>query len=199
LPTTQKEATTMTNVPPPSKPVPSKGAAKDDRSIENDAEPSSNTLAWAMDRANYYWKYGMDDQRILRLTQCRQLQDVWLACRESQKDRLQLEDFPAGIRMVRYFDWRYYPEDKACLREEHAVWACRGIAMQCGGDVVHLRRCLKQQGKEAVLSTSDTSYEEAKKDSVCGDLQEKLGRCVTLKVGEFEARQRDRNESKRVP
>jgi hypothetical protein len=148
----------------------------------------------------------MDDQRLHRLQQCRVLQEVLSDCRrqsstsvsrnpsgaskdkdtDATRRRLELEDVPAGIRMVKYFNWRDWqaPEtatsdnnnndgnsnesntkskkggNNHCLREEHAVWACRGVALSCGAPLAQLKSCFDENGADAVLaSTNQTAYE----------------------------------------
>jgi len=140
----------------------------------------------------------MDEQRLERLKQCRLLQDALLACRRSkQSDRQQLEDFPAGIRMVRYFHWRnIHDYDEHCQRELHAVWACRGIALGCGADVIRMRNCFNEQGPATILNQSNAGYENMKETMPCADLQRTLGRCVAKEATELE--QRNRNRSKQA-
>ena len=137
----------------------------------------------------------MDGQRMERLKQCRLLQDALSACRSKQKDRQQLEDFPEGIRMVRYFDWRnVHDYDEHCQREQHAVWACRGIALGCGGDVVRVCRCFQEQGPDTVLDQCNSAYENNNDTLPCADLQWKLGRCVAVEATKMEQRKRSLSE-----
>ena len=132
--------------------------------------------------------------------------------------RAQLEDFPMGIRMMRYFLWRDMPDDPSgrrppCLREEHALWACRGVALQCGPDLIRLRDCFKEQGPERILSQGMTAYEtktknntkdEKKGDSSsenknkfsCLDFQTKLGSCIGQNAKALEERVQKRQQLK---
>jgi hypothetical protein len=105
----------------------------------------------------------------------------------SPPPRRQLEDFPEGIRMLRYFGWRnrivndenqdrdsygiagVVPSNKSssnddpCAREVHAVWACRAVALQCGSHLQQLKSCFDQHDEKPnanhVLSTSETAYD----------------------------------------
>ena len=147
----------------------------------------------------------MDEQRKSRLGQCRKLEQVLQECRESSSHRLpsseqrqQLEDFPMGIRMVRYFDWRDQLSNN-CVREEHAVWACRAVGLQCGPDLVAVRECFRRKGPATVLAQPDTAYElitasesSTKNNAVCKDLQQQLGACVRDKAVALEERMRSR-------
>jgi hypothetical protein len=143
----------------------------------------------------------MDQQRHERLAQCRSLESVLADChaqRTTTKTRTQLEDIPAGIRMVRYFDWRDVP-DPHCQREAHAVWACRAVALQCGGELLKVRDCFHQTlpTKTTILeypngtaaynpssspsSSKDDFVQDEGTDAVvpCARLQQSLGRCVS--------------------
>lgn len=158
---------------------------------------SNNSLSWFTSMQSL-WNDSMDEQRIERLQQCRALEDVLTECRRKAKkknqDRVHLEDIPGGIRMIRYFDWRnVHDYDSKCTREIHAVWACRGIALQCGSELVELRSCfhavqapvdndpnVKNYG--AVLDCSQTAYEnkniKMSKEIPCRSFQERIGRCI---------------------
>jgi hypothetical protein len=162
------------------------------------ATPDTPSASW-LDTAQYYWKYGMDDQRLQRLQQCRILERTLQACRDRNVSRPSLEEFPGGIRMIRYFDWRGYEGDDSCQRELHSVWACRGVGLQCGSDVVKLRHCFQEVGSDAVLRDVDESagnaYETLNERAVCGEWQYQVGQCVARNAAELEARQRLRNSA----
>lgn len=104
--------------------------------------------------------------------------------------RLDMEDCVAGIRMVKYFDWRessptrVYGEDDTtqantlvsvkavpkepesnipptCAREIHSSWACRAVSLACSPDVIGLRNCFKEIGvKDEILSVPYFGYQE---------------------------------------
>jgi hypothetical protein len=194
----------------------------------------------------------MDDQRLHRLQQCRVLQEVLSDCRRqsssssrdtsststnkdtdtTRRRRLELEDVPAGIRMVKYFNWRDWqaPEtvtadnnnndgssnksntkskkggNNHCLREEHAVWACRGVALSCGAPLAQLKSCFDETpgGVDAVLaSTNQTAYEPEYKagnndnsdqtnktsKTPCQWQQQALGDCVAAAAVQLQERQ----------
>lgn len=141
-----------------------------------------------------------DVQRLDRLRQCRILEEIMAECRRARKtkskqeERAHLEDCPNGIRMLRYFDWRnVHDYDRKCSREQHAVWACRAGALQCGGDLVQLRTCFDEvqeplpdnpnvKNHGAVLRCSASAYEakpkHAGREIPCRTLQEQMGKCV---------------------
>lgn len=148
----------------------------------------------------------MDQARIERLQQCRVLQDTLAQCRKAArknqpgKRRLHLENSPPGIRMTNYFKWRDRHEyDATCQREEHAVWACRAVALGCGADLTELRNCFNEiQGVGndgelanvgAVLKHKRTAYEIGKKSKSasieegeeipCREIQERMGKCIS--------------------
>ena len=137
----------------------------------------------------------LDEQRIERLDQCRILDEILLECKRSkasgQSTTLQLEDVPAGIRMVRYFDWRNLA-DKNCQREEHAVWACRAISLGCGADLVRLRTCFNElPHPTSILENTETAYESktsSKSDFPCRQYQEVVGRCVASNLHDLAQR-----------
>jgi hypothetical protein len=133
-----------------------------------------------------------EDQRLDRLQSCRQLDDLLKTCRQKNSERNQLEDFPLGIRMLRYFDWRHKDEPN-CVREEHALWACRAVALQCGANLVQLRSCFREKGDDAILSETRTSYERTSEDDFsCMDLQRTLGSCVLKKANALARRMDER-------
>jgi len=103
-------------------------------------------------------------------------------------------------------------EEIPCIREEHALWACRAIATGCGKDLVELRNCMKEYGTKSILRCR-SGYEEhgsagttvavndtAEKDRIagdtshstpavpCADLQRKLANCVGVEVRELQQR-----------
>jgi hypothetical protein len=167
----------------------------------------------------------MDDQRLHRLQQCRILQTVLSDCRKSndsnnishRQRKIELEDVPAGIRMVRYFNWRDWKEPSGasdtdndtndsnsnsnnsnhCLREEHAVWACRSVALKCGAPLAQLRSCFTDAGADAVLdSRNRTAYEpddaggaDQTPKTQCQWQQQALGDCVAAAAVQLQERQ----------
>eukprot|EP00977_Amphora_coffeiformis_P003971 scaffold795_cov187-Amphora_coffeaeformis.AAC.12 len=164
----------------------------------------------------------IDAQRIERLKQCQSLQGLLQACREKRPDRAQLEDFPMGIRSVRYFQWRHGNENShtrggasasngtatnSCVREEHALWTCRGVALKCGGEVVRLRDCFQEYSAEELLhpdneatayennnhttnATTTTTMKKKKKITPpCAEFQQALGTCVTQNAAALAERQ----------
>jgi hypothetical protein len=143
----------------------------------------------------------VDEQRMERLQHCRIIEDVYAECRtmskmkSNQERTVHLEDFPAGIRILRYYDWRnVHDYDRKCSREKHALWACRAGALQCGADLVQLRNCFNnaqvpQPGSDpnlknhgAILNTAATAYEPKErnlhKEIPCREFQEKMGTCI---------------------
>lgn len=142
----------------------------------------------------------MDQQRHERLAQCRVLESILADCKAKKTDRTQLEDVPPGIRMVRYYDWRNSP-DPNCQREAHSVWACRAIALKCGGELVQVRNCFQNEldSKHAILEHANGAvYEPSSLDGdisnhPCGRIQRKLGECVAANAKALHARDVARN------
>lgn len=133
-----------------------------------------------------------EDQRMERLQSCRPLDTLLKQCRQKDAERRKLEDFPLGIRMLRYFDWRHQ-EEPNCVREEHALWACRAVALQCGSDLVQLRNCFREKGDSDILSETRTSYEATcENEFSCMELQRKLGSCVLKKANALVRRMDER-------
>ena len=130
-------------------------------------------------------------------------------------DRLQLEDSSPGIRMVNYFKWRQENEYHAtCQREEHALWACRAVALQCGQELMQMRECFNElQGVGtdgqpgdvgAILKHKHTAYEksnnsnnnkksQATDDIPCRVWQEKVGECIATNSKALARRHIERN------
>lgn len=133
----------------------------------------------------------IDSQRLERLKQCQKLEDTLKKCRKGDRDREQLEDYPEGIRMTRYFDFRNQSSEN-CQREVHAVWACRAISLSCGTELVELRRCFIQNTGE-MLTHKETAYESrgnkgASEDFPCKEFQQKVGSCIAKAASELERR-----------
>lgn len=164
---------------------------------ENKSAPSPQatsptiTTSWGWMREK--WDTTMDEQRLDRLQQCQVLTEMLRDCRSGTKNRRHLEDTPTGIRMVRYFDWRDVP-GRNCQREEHAVWACRAVALQCGSQLAVVKSCLDETGLEKVLTAERTGYEKASDtDKVpCLTQQQLMGACVSQAAVELQTRQEER-------
>ena len=125
-----------------------------------------------------------------------------------------LENTPGGIRMLRFFHWRELPAEfphTNCRREEHAVWACRAVAVGCGQPLTQLRDCFDEQGPERILvsryttkgkgANSQTSYTDAplddkKKTKIpCHDYQRAVGTCVASNLHDLQQRVERRNKA----
>ena len=188
----------------------------------------------------------VDEQRMGRLQHCRIIEDVYNECRRfnklvkqqhqqsslssssdtttsTMKRTMQLEDFPPGIRILKYYDWRHMHDyDHKCSREKHAIWACRAGALQCGSHLVQLRNCfndtvrpppgvtdpLHPKNYGAVLSVGTTAYEPSKLKSnemnrdnstnsnriPCREFQESLGLCIATNATALAEREMLRSE-----
>jgi hypothetical protein len=185
-----------------------------DANDESRAAPSSSSW-WS--RMSSTYQETIDDQRMERLAQCQVLAEILKSCRSQQTDRLELEDVPMGIRSVRYFQWRDYktpaaaakkaassstpPPPPSCLREEHALWACRAVALKCGSELVRLRDCFHEQASaSAVLEPPSgggaamplTAYDSSSAVVAlpCGDFQSAMGDCVRRNAVALAERQR---------
>jgi hypothetical protein len=187
----------------------------------------------------------VDEQRIERLQHCRIIEDVYNECRRfnklvKQQQQLQLqpspdtattlkrtmhlEDFPPGIRILKYYDWRnMHDYDHKCSREKHAVWACRAGALQCGAHLVQLRNCfnsavtpppgvvdpISMNNKDygAVLNVASTAYEPSKlkqsnsnADTIpCREFQENMGLCIATNATALAEREMRRSEKTTTP
>jgi hypothetical protein len=269
VPTPTLLATQSSNTPaPPPPPNESASNNNNNNNSSNNSNSSKNSPYSYMNSVRQQITGMMDDQRLHRLQQCRILQEVLSDCRKSsssrsssrssstnqqtdatdtttRRRRLELEDVPAGIRMVRYFNWRDYKAPDVlvgtsdhdtdshkskstkkeirsnnnskqiqnnngnhCLREEHAVWACRSVALQCGAPLAQLKSCFTDAGADAVLdSANQTAYEPdynapetvAKNNSSSGSgtatktpcqwQQQALGDCVAAAAVQLQERQ----------
>lgn len=159
----------------------------------------------------------MDEQRIERLAQCRALEQTYRDCLDNKNNNnRRLEDFPMGIRMVRYFDWRNLDQPqqqqdgveggiriRPCVREEHAVWACRSVALQCGNRLAALKSCFDEAGPDVVLRQStQTAYQSSTANAAelqgipCQTFQQKVGECVSKGTEALAARKKRRQEQR---
>ncbi|GKY92053.1 hypothetical protein MPSEU_000176800 [Mayamaea pseudoterrestris] len=143
------------------------------------------------------------------------------ACDISQQSPLSLENTSAGVRMLRFFHWRELPSDfplhqTACLREEHALWACRAVAVGCGKPLTKLRDCFDKQGASNVLlvaeasrtnpkraaasNTTNTCYESenANANQPCHDMQRAVGTCVASNLYDLQQRVAQRTRQQAV-
>jgi len=132
-----------------------------------------------------------DDQRLERLQQCRQLQNVLANCEATTAaaaatatataNNDAIEEFSDGIRMMKYFGWRGILKQEqgsdqpakqlpvklreaiasSCARERHAMWACRGVAVGCGKELAALKKGFDDHGPLVILHESQTAYEES--------------------------------------
>ena len=124
--------------------------------------------------------------------------------------QLTLENTPGGIRMLRFFHWRELPADfpvHNCRRQEHAVWACRAVAVGCGQPLTQLRDCFDEQGPERILvsrygkgrtqtSYTDASADDRLKQSIpCHEYQRAVGTCVASNLHDLQQRVEQRNKT----
>lgn len=188
-------------------------------STETDNSGDNNENSSWINQAKQWMSLNMDNERIGRLKQCRVLQDTLTACRKNAKlkqvdnDRLHLEASPPGMRMVTFFRWRHVHDyDATCQREEHSLWGCRAVALQCGQELTALRECFSdKQGLcvsgepidvGEILKHKRTAYESSKKikptDVIpCREMQEKLGMCIAENSKALARRHIERNAKER--
>ena len=107
--------------------------------------------------------------------------------------------------MLRFFHWRELPENPAtaCQREEHALWACRAVAVGCGEPLTKLRDCFDAVGPREVLTQKDggcyeSSHQSSKgKQTIpCAEFQEAVGKCVAKNLHELQQRVAQRENGK---
>jgi len=92
---------------------------------------------------------------------------------------------------------------RSCSREQHALWACRAVAVGCGKELGSLKAGFDEVGKWTVLMETRTAYEghqpqpsttEENDSSIpCAQLQSILGRCVQKGGEELLQRIQQRN------
>jgi hypothetical protein len=132
-----------------------------------------------------------------------------------QYDPLSIESFSGGIRTMKYFGWRgilqqpqqpHEDDDPSqqqkqlegripervhnaivhsCSREQHALWACRAVAVGCGKELGSLKAGFDSMGPWNVLFQPRTAYDEKSTPDddkshpiPCAELQSSLGTCV---------------------
>jgi hypothetical protein len=120
-------------------------------------------------------------KRIDRLKGCKVLEETLQDCKNVangiQANRLlRLEDTKDGIRITRLMKWQESRtslldgttkiqseimdgqyNSNLCQREEHAIWLCRGLCLQCGPDILKLRNCIDDK-KSKILNHPNTYY-----------------------------------------
>jgi len=150
----------------------------------------SSPSSW-LDRLPSVARDFVDGQRMERLRQCRDLEALLHDCRNNHhhQQQYQLEDFPMGLRLVRYFQWRNI-EAQNCVREEHAVWACRAVGLGCGTELVDLRDCFRENADD-VLEAPPAYWTKSNNESnaVCGQFQHAIAQCVHREATELAKRQ----------
>lgn len=119
--------------------------------------------------------------------------------KEAERD---IEHIVPGLRMMKYFGWRGIHKsaqnddednakiknvlDQTCAREQHAMWACRAVAIGCGSELVQLKNCFNAEGAMPVLTQPQTLYEspvgsgskKKLKRIPCGAIQQEIGQCI---------------------
>jgi hypothetical protein len=163
-------------------------------------EPTTPSVPGYWQNAKEWLLVMTDDQRMQRLQQCRELEQVREDCRSGRYER-HVEDTSSGLRVTRYFRFKEpdNPATKAlCQREEHAVWTCRAMALRCAIHVSKLRECFrdeKEKGSSILAQVTHSSYEGGKQGP-CWELQEAMGVCINKNAEEFAQRLEKRRDEK---
>mmetsp|Transcript_7893 Transcript_7893/g.8703 ORF Transcript_7893/g.8703 Transcript_7893/m.8703 type:complete len:283 (+) Transcript_7893:105-953(+) len=89
---------------------------------------------------------------------------------------------------------------QSCLRENHALWACRAMSLGCASDLVQLKKCIerKSTGSLSSLHYDDGSNDSNKDEdslSFCRIEQKQVGDCVTTNWKELIERMNRRKKS----
>lgn len=74
---------------------------------------------------------------------------------------------------------------KDCAIETHELWACKALALGCGGYLGDLRRCWSGESKAA---GSDGIEYHNEKETSCRRIQMDMARCVNKNAAELEER-----------
>lgn len=171
--------------------------AQEQESLGTQEEPS----IWSQQ----YWLDLFDEQRLGRLQQCQTLGTILKQCQamhDGTQEQLKvptLDKASVGIRMLKYYDWRYRipVNQEGCIPEKHSLWTCRAVALGCGAHLGKLKTCFDNQPLENILLQPKTTYESNDKQSAlldptipCADLQKALGECVNQKAQELERKRR---------
>ena len=99
----------------------------------------------------------------------------------------------------------------SCSREQHALWACRAVAVGCGKELGSLKAGFDQVGPWNVLFEPQTAYETSTQNKTtskntvdpharipCADLQSSLGTCVQRGADALLERTQRRDKAKGV-
>ena len=166
-------------------------------------------------------------QRHQRKTTTKKKKNTEESSSSSNYHRETIEEFSAGLRTMKYFGWRgifrnnseqtekeqeegaldprlALKIEESCAREQHAVWACRGISLGCGQELSYLKNCFEQEGPHPVLINPNTNYEPPSSSNQngrnnykvpCHEMQQKLGNCVAVGAQElYQRREQRRSE-----
>lgn len=75
---------------------------------------------------------------------------------------------------------------KDCHVETHELWACRALALGCGGHLGDLRRCWADANL-AQATKNEMTYENGS-DEACRDIQLNMSKCVNKNAAELAER-----------
>lgn len=81
---------------------------------------------------------------------------------------------------------------EGCAIETHELWACRALAVGCGGHLAELRQCWSDAEQnslvESVTKEGMEFYNDKSRDTSCRSIQVRMARCVNKNSSELHER-----------
>jgi hypothetical protein len=162
------------------------------------SDSSSKPSIGYWQRAKNYIRQTADDQALERLMACRELEQVRQDCLDRKYER-RVKDTSSGLRIARLYEFEEVDNPRVkslCQQEEHLVWTCRALALQCGSHVSKVKACFEEAGVENVIAQkTNRAYEGAKKGP-CWHFQSEMGKCIQenadMLAQRLDARQSDK-------
>lgn len=91
---------------------------------------------------------------------------------------------------------------QGCHKETHELWACRALALGCGGHLKDLRQVWNEENlvtaqNDSETSSSEITYEDRKScEDKAREIQQKMAKCVTNNASELAERIEARRNKK---
>ncbi len=79
-----------------------------------------------------------------------------------------------------------------CAIETHELWACRSLALGCGGHLAELRQCWSDAQQNSLVASKTKEgaefYRDKSRDTSCREIQMRMARCVNKNSAELHER-----------
>jgi len=113
-----------------------------------------------------------------------------------------------GIKIARFYNWHEGDDNDVksttgdshnpantnhCIKETHAVWACRALALGCASDLVLLKECFEQQKQNNTVESVNNATDN--NDNTCQRAQTRLSTCVNIQASALDQRIKQRRST----